>query len=262
MKSLSLSLLIVCSIYLNVFSQFESENSLSKVVFLELEASSEDSILFRPYSKYWESLDCCVQNEEDYKIRFESRHENLWTVIHPYIVSGELKLYSAFDPYNYTIHDEGELRYPLSQGSYFKDSISNNTLKDILGYYGPQSTTPLSNLYGEDSVIVLADGSVATLYPAPDYIWYKDSHVVKYKLRINVQYNKKGKVIKRYVASIAPVIKYQQYDGEDFHEFELCWIKFDDLKIILKDIYFFNSKGKPETFINYIEKKALKSIIE
>ena len=260
MKSLSLSLLIVCSICLNVFSQVESKNSLSKGVILELDASSADSVLFRPYSKHWSYLDVIGEpNEEEYNKRISGRYENLWTVIHPYIMSGELKLYSALDPYNIMNRDEGELRFPLSQGSYFKDSISNNALKSILGYYSEQSSAVLSNSFGEDSMIVLADGSINFVYPAPDYIWYDDSHMVKYKIRINVQYNKKGKEIKRYVASIAPVTK--KHYGVDF-ESEACWIKFDDLKIILKDIYFFNSNGKPETFINYIEKKALKSFIE
>jgi hypothetical protein len=175
-------------------------------------------------------------------------------------MSGELKLYSAWDPNHYMTLDEGELRFPLSQGSYFSDSISNNTLKPILGYYGEEKTTPLANSWGEDSVIVLDDGTNVYVYPARDYIWYSDAHVVKYKIRINVQYNKKGKEIKRYVAAIAPVIKYP-FDGAGF-ESEVCWIKFDDLKILLKGVYFFNSNGKPETFINYIENKALKGFIK
>ena len=261
MKSLSLSLLIICSICLNVISQEESKISLSKKVILELNASSADSVLFRPYSKPWASWGWAgEQSEQEYNNRFRGRYENLWTVMHPYIMSGELKLYSAWDPNHYMTLDEGELRFPLSQGSYFSDSISNNTLKPILGYYGEEKTTPLANSWGEDSVIVLDDGTNVYVYPARDYIWYSDAHLVKYKIRINVQYNKKGKEIKRYVAAIAPVIK--NPFGDPGFESEVCWIKFDDLKILLKGVYFFNSNGKPETFINFIENKALKGFIK
>jgi len=36
---------------------------------------------------------------------------------------------------------------------------------------GPQSDIALSDQYGEDSILIMDDGTMAFVYPAPDTIW-------------------------------------------------------------------------------------------
>ncbi len=260
MKKLFLSLFSFCSIWLSSFSQNETNPSLVKGIIVELDSSSSPFI-FSPYSDAWSSMGFLMGND-DYNLNFKNRYENLWTIIHPNIMNGSVNLYYTYNPMSWSQFDNGELKYPIlheTGKSFFNDSVYAENLKGELGYtFIDPNMSPLVTQEGEDSVVIGADGSYYTVYPAPEYYWFVDSDVVKYKLRVDVEYNKKGKEIRRTIVSIAPVVKFYENNdrfGVEYTFRDLCWIKYDELKVILKDIYFFNANGKPELFLEYIDNR-------
>lgn len=270
----------VFALSLNSFGQENSTSSLEKVIMIELEDTNQDSVLFKPYSKAWGELwqyvdpnlsvnGSWLMNYDKYKASFNNRNDNLWTSLHPMIIDGSLNLFYSYDPETMGLgpSDDGELRYPcvpMPGETIFTDENYRNALSYMLGRYSQPSDMPLidddpnSPNFGEPLIVTdtLTDLQMY-VYPAPDFRWYVDKDVVKYKLRVVTVYNKKGKEKKRYIKSIAPVVYEFDAVGENKQEIELFWFDFNDLEKILKKLYFFNKEGKPKSYLKYIEERAL-----
>lgn len=251
-------------------SQENSKATFEKIYFVEIDIKT-DSSLFIPYSKAWSDswryvdadLYCGgseAMNAANYQFAFNGRTENLFTLIHPKLINGELTIYSPYDPQMMGLSgfDDGELRYPVKGSNPVDNFLNSQELRDELCYYfgqfGSQSSMPLLNQYGEDSTLVMPDGTVSYVYPPRDYIWYRDSDIIKYRVRINVIVDKNGKEKKRTIESFAPVT-YELDEGQIIGERELFWVDYNEAKMLLADGYFFGANGKPVTYLKYIEEK-------
>lgn len=249
----------------------ESNRLFEKTIFVEVSVI-EDSVVFKPLSKAWGlhwriSSDLtyngsALMNTDKYKLSFNGRTENLWTVLHPMIIDGTLNSYYPYDPalYGLGTWDGYELNYPVvgedERGSFLTSESPRENLCFLLGRLGPQSDIPMVNEYGEDSTAVLEDGSEVFLYPAPDFHWHTDKDIVKYKLRVSVLLKKNGKEKKRVIKSIAPIINRLSETGEIEGEQPVVWLDFEELEPILKKAYYFDEDLKSESYLNYFLQKV------
>lgn len=274
MKKLFLSLVgltILFSVTSLSLKQSPAPAKFEKIVFMEIDAK-EDSSLFKPYSEAWRDswrvLDkdiLCggspVMNAENYPKAFNGRTENLWTIVHPKLISGELTLYSPFDPNMFGLsgYDDGELRYPVKGENNGDNFITSQELRDEMCYYlgklGPMPDIPLVDEYGDPVIVTREDGTMEYQYPAPDFDWFRDSDLIKYKIRVRVELKKNGEEKKRIIEAIAPMT-FVIDRGEIIGERELLWLDYTELKPILKQGYFLDKNGKPVTYLKYIENKV------
>lgn len=256
------------------FQSEESKVAFEKTFFIEINTKN-DSALFVPYSKAWSASwryleedlfadGAEMMNAEKYMLAFDQRNENLYTLLHPKVITGQLTLYSPYDPAMLGLSgfDDGELLYPVKGKTESDNFLNSQELRNemcyYLGQFGPASEVPLidddpnSPNFGEYLTKTLPDGTVAYVYPAPDYWWFKDSDITKYKLRVKVIVNKKGKEKKRIIKSIAPMTN-EIDNGQIVGERELFWLDFNELTPYLEEGYFFNENGKPITYLEHIE---------
>lgn len=248
----------------------KSKRSFEKIMFVEVNLT-EDSMLFVPHSKAWKGYwsanpdifanGTALMNSEKYKASFQDRKDNLWTILHPMIINGSVQSYFPYDPESYGLGawDDGELRYPAAGQNENETFLTSDQVREnltyLMGLFGPESDFPLVTEYGDDSIAVLDDGTQVFIYPPRDYYWYEDTDILKYKLRVSVQFNKKGKEKKRVVKAIAPVVSRTE-DGIDFGEKELLWLDFQELKSTLKQAYYFDENSKPVSYLKHLLSKV------
>lgn len=278
MKKIYYSLFTVALMFIvtsATISKKEPKPLFEKIVWLELDVLTEDSVLFKPYSKAWKEMWQMIDpyfsidgtpiiNYEKYKFSFENRKDNLFTILHPMIMDGSLQLYSPFDPsFGMGTKDDGELRYPLNgkvEGEMFVTSEAfRETGCYYLGRFGPQADIPLVNEYGEEIIKVDSiTGEFSYVYPPRDYIWHKDEDIIKYKIRVSVLYNKNGIEKKRIIKSIVPIVYLiDGMTGEITGEKELFWLDFEEITPHLKKAYYFDETGKPVSYLKYIQQKVV-----
>ncbi|MFK7787025.1 MAG: hypothetical protein AB8B56_18030 [Crocinitomicaceae bacterium] len=247
------------------------KNSFEKTIFVEVNFN-DDSVLFKPFSKVWGkqwiiSSDMTYQgsalmNSEKYERSFNGRTENLWTILHPKVIDGTFHSYYPYDPAMYGLGnwDGWELQYPLLEENESGTFLSSESTREnqcfLLGQFGPRTQVPLINQYGEDSVKVMADGSQEPVYEAPDYNWYTDKDIVKYKLRVSIRLNKNGKEKKRIIKAIAPVVHQLSETGDVHGEQELFWMDFEELESFLKKSYYFDENLKSVSYLDYFSEKV------
>jgi hypothetical protein len=272
MKKIHYSILALFVMFLitsNTVKKVESQRLFEKIVFIEVSVS-EDSVLFQPLSKAWDkqwhlSSDISiygspVMNYDKYKFSFNNRIDNLWTILHPLIIDGTIQSYYPYDPENYGlgIGDEGELLYPImdhtENETFLTSEKARENLCEVLGLFGPISDVPLVDEWGDNIIVDLEDGSQSFKYDSPDFIWYKDKDIIKYKLRVSILFNKNGKEKKRIIKSICPVVN-RMADIGIVGEKELVWLDFDELEPYLKKAYYFDENWKPEFYLNYFLQK-------
>jgi len=249
----------------------QAQNSFEKIVFVEIE-KEKDPALFSPNSEVWNEswrvLDrdiFCqgspVMNAKNYNAAFSGNPENLWTLVHPKLLNGDLTIYSPFDPemLGFGGFDNGELQYPLMGAEADDSFISSQEFRDNSWFYfgqiEPVKETPLKNASGGDSIVELEDGNFSIVYPAPRFSWYTDQDIIKYKARVRIDVKKNGKEKSRTIEAIAPIVN-EMDQGEIVGERELIWIDYAEAEPFLKEGYFFNEKGKPVVYTKYLKEKV------
>lgn len=263
-------LLVIFLITSSTIKPYESKHVFKKIVFIELN-SEEDSVIFKPLSKawgeYWWGISpdlmvngSALMNYDKYKTSFNEREDNLWTVIHPMIIDGTIQVYFPYNPetFGFGSWDDGELRYPVTYPGENETFLSSETVRadicSLLGLFGPQSDIPLVDEYGDPIIIDLPDGTQCFSYPAPDFNWYTDKNISKYKLRVSVLLNKKGKEKKRVIKAICPIADQMRETGETYDK-ELFWLDFEELKPLLKETYYIDEDWKPRSYLDYFLQK-------
>jgi len=248
-----------------------SSKAFEKIVFMELTVD-QDSVLFKPYSKAWNehwkrSSDLTVSgsdvmNYEKYNKSFADRTDNLWTILHPLVIEGKVQVYYPYasDSYGMGVWDDGEMRYPVMNEERSETFLTSEAVREqlcwVMGMLGPISDVPLVDEYGDNIIVTNPDGTQSFVYANPDYYWYDDQQIVKYKLRIRIEVNKKGKEKKRVIEAFCPVVNRLNEMGEVVGENDVLWFDFAELKPTLKASYFLNSEWKPISYQEYILEKV------
>jgi gliding motility associated protien GldN len=171
---------------------------------------------------------------------------SLWTILKTHILNGDLRVFSPYNPLQFDITDGDQLKYPVDPQpgmNYYTDPEYKNTLFNYLGSLGPESTTPISNIYGEDSTIIDADGNSVKIYPPRDTTWILSKDVVQYRLKEDWFFDKERSVLDVRIIAIAPVVYSMDDEKEITGMRELFWLYFPHCRFVLNNYFVFNTKN-------------------
>ncbi len=172
---------------------------------------------------------------------------SLWTVIKTHVIKGDLTVFSPYNPYQFTITDGDQLKYPVlpdvEGGTFETDSAFRDKLFYYLGSLGPQSTTPLPNQYGEDSIKYREDGSFDFVYPPRDTNWYMSQDIVQYRMKEDWFFDKERSVLDVRIIGLAPVVYDKDDQGQVTGMKELFWLYFPHCRLIFNNYFVYNDKN-------------------
>ncbi len=182
-------------------------------------------------------------------IRNNSRW-SLWTIIRNHVITGDLRVFSAYNPNNvFGERDGDQLKYPVDPelGLNFKtDSVFRERMVFYLGKLGAQSDVPLTDEFGDPIEITLPDGSVTFKYPPQDTIWYTSKDIVQYRLKTDWFFDKERSVLDQRIIAIAPVV----YETEESNGVtsikgykELFWLYYPQCRYVFNNYYVYNDKN-------------------
>lgn len=190
---------------------------------------------------------------------------SLWTVLKTHILNGDLRVFSPYNPYQFTIMDGDQLKYPIDPQpglDYNSDSIFRNTLFSYLGTLGPQSTTALSTVDGIDSMIEV-NGNMTYVYPPRDTNWYTSKDIIQYHMKEDWFFDKERSVMDVRIIAIAPVIYNKDPEGQITGTRELFWLYFPHCRFVLNNYFAYNSKNDAQwmSFDDLFWKRRFSSVI-
>lgn len=169
---------------------------------------------------------------------------SLWTIIRHHVLSGDLTLYSPFNPAWEAWKDGDAFKYPItsaiSGGNYYTDSLLR---KELFIYLGEVSVDPfampLKSVLDptEDSVVVLADGSISAVYPADDTLWFLSKDIVQYKIKEDWFFDKQRSVVDRRIIGIAPVVYQRDAAGNITGLRDLFWLYFPECRYVFQNFF-------------------------
>lgn len=171
---------------------------------------------------------------------------SLWTILKTNILNGNLRVFSPFNPQQFDITDGDQLKYPIDPEpgkNYYTDSNYRSILFNYLGSLGPQPTQPLTNMYGEDSTIVLPDGNTEYVYPARDTNWILSIDIVQYRLKEDWFFDKERSMLDKRIIAMAPVVYDKDQEGQIKGTRELFWLYFPHCRFVLNNYFVYNPKN-------------------
>ena len=172
---------------------------------------------------------------------------SLWNIIRWNVIHGDLTLFSAYNPYQYTITDGDQLKYPVTgdfpESTFITDSVLRDRMFYYLGNLGPQSLTPLVDIYGNDSVRDLGNGFWEPVYPPRDTNWVKSQDIIQYHLKEDWFFDKERSVMDVRIIAMAPVIYDRDPNGQIIGTKELFWLYFPQCRLVFNNYYTFNDKN-------------------
>lgn len=192
--------------------------------------------LYFPFDEYDASMNW-VKN---------SSRWSLWTILKTHILNGDLTIFNPLNPIDYTIADGDQLKYPEYPKpgmNYYTDSVFEKRIFEYMGTLGAESTTPLSNIYGEDSTITLADGTIQNVYPKRDKSWYVSKDIIQYRLKEDWFFDKERSVLDVRIIAIAPVIYKKDPQGQITGMEELFWLYFPHCRFVLNNYFVYNDQN-------------------
>ncbi|MNJ82687.1 hypothetical protein D3C87_00910 [compost metagenome] len=174
---------------------------------------------------------------------------SLWTIMRHHIMNGELKIFSPYNPYQYTVLDGDQFKYPIAPkpgGNYCNDSLFRNDVFYYLGKLGREPEGPYSTIYGDDSIAVI-NGVSQFVYPPRDTTWIDSEHIVKYLLKEDWFFDKERSVMDVRIMGIAPVV-YREETSPDGKTMisgleTKFWIYFPHFRYLLTNYYVYNDKN-------------------
>jgi gliding motility associated protien GldN len=171
---------------------------------------------------------------------------SLWTVIRYHIISGDLTLYSPFDP-DWNAWKDGDLfKYPITPDKY-GTSASGNFITDSLfrvyvkgmEYLGKEEFNANPEAIesveypGEDSVS--ADGDV--VYYPNEFTWYTGEDIVQYRIKEDWFFDNERSVLDVRIIGICPVVYAKNADGNITGLKELFWLYFPECRYVFQNFF-------------------------
>lgn len=192
---------------------------------------------------------------------------SLWSVLKANIMCGSLKFFSPYNPYQFSITDGDQFKYPVFPApgfNYYSDSSFRAEAFSYLGQLGLQPTKPLTTWDGlEDSTITLADGSIEYVYAARDTNWFMSKDIVQYRLKEDWFFDKERSVLDVRILGICPVIYSKDENGEILGLRELFWVYFPHSRYILNNYFVYNEHNDAQwmSFDDFFWKRRFSSTI-
>lgn len=171
---------------------------------------------------------------------------SLWTIIKYNVMKGDLDMFSPDNPYDYTMRDGDQFKYPVvpAEGkNYFTDSVFRKTAFQYLGKLGPQPTNAYADVNGEDSIRWLDDETFEYVYPPRDTIWILSKDIIQYRLKEDWFFDKERSVMDVRILGIAPVIYLTDENNEIMGLRETFWLYFPHCRYVFNNYFVYNEKN-------------------
>ena len=203
-------------------------------------------------------------------VKNATRH-SLWTIIRQHVLSGDLRVFSPFNPNLERQLDGYQLKYPVDPQpglNYYTDTNFQEIMNySYLATLGPESETALSNMYGEDSVIVLPDGSRTEVYPPQEVFMYTSKDIVQYRIKEDWFFDKERSVLDVRIIALAPVVYHIETDVNGNKSIagmkELFWLYFPHCRFVLNNYFVYNDKNDAQwmSFDDLFWKRRFNSVL-
>jgi gliding motility associated protien GldN len=168
---------------------------------------------------------------------------SLYSIIRAHVLNGDLKVFSPYNPYSFTMHDGDQFKYPIIPEpgkNYCTDSIFRDKLFYYLGSLGPESDKPLVDQFGEDS---MNRERTRYIYPDRDTLWYLSSDIVQYRLKEDWFFDKERSVLDVRILGIAPVRYNKTPGGQITGLEEMFWLYFPHCRFVFNNYFAYNPKN-------------------
>jgi gliding motility associated protien GldN len=191
---------------------------------------------------------------------------SLWTVIKNHVLNGDLRVFSPYNPFQFSIKDGDQLKYPIDPlpgMNFYSDTAYRDILFSYLGTLGAEPTTPLSNDFGEDSTIILFDGTIEYVYPPRDTTWFMSQDIVQYRMKEDWFFDKERSVLDVRIIAIAPVVYSKNVNGQIEGMRELFWLYFPHCRFVFNNYFVYNDQNDAQwmSFDDLFWKRRFNSII-
>ncbi len=175
---------------------------------------------------------------------------SLWSIIRYHIITGDLTLYSPFDP-DWQKWKDGDLfKYPFLQsekgdptiigGTFLTDSIYREEVKSMQ-YLGKEIIDPnpqaYTNVDGYDSVRVDADGNIETVYPPNEFAWLSGEDIVQYRIKEDWFFDNERSVLDVRIIGLCPVVYERDDNGNITGLKELFWLYFPECRYVFQNFF-------------------------
>lgn len=187
----------------------------------------------------------------DYEWVKHQRRWSLWTVILSNIIAGNLTVYSPDNP-NYPTYKDGDsFKYPIvpPPGKSVTDSVwFSEDLAVYIGKLDDCEPVAIPNMWGEDSVVTMPDGSIETVYFPCDFTYFQSGDIVQYRLKEDWFFDKERSVMDVRIIGIAPV-KYRKTKTGQIEGFEeIFWLYFPECRYVFQNYYVYNTHNDSRWF--------------
>ncbi|TNE53529.1 MAG: gliding motility protein GldN [Bacteroidetes bacterium] len=170
---------------------------------------------------------------------------SLWTVIRTHVLNGDLRIFDPENPYALGTFDGDQFKYPVVPEpgkNYYTDSLFRDQSFRLLGRLGPQSTIPLTDINGDDSMRLMPDGvTMEIVYPPRDTFWYKSKDIVQYRLKEDWFFDKERSQLDVRILGICPVVYKQDDSGNISGLLELFWLYFPHCRFVFNNYFVYNT---------------------
>ncbi|MFK8044538.1 MAG: gliding motility protein GldN [Crocinitomicaceae bacterium] len=175
---------------------------------------------------------------------------SLWTIIRHHVMTGELTIYSPFNP-DWEQWKDGDLfKYPIAPttpgGNYYNDK---DFRERMFLYMGTEQVDPFAEplksfVYpDEDSVVMGDDGFEEAVYPPSDTTWFKSADIVQYKIKEQVFFDKERSVKETRILGIAPMVYRRDNNGNIIGFRELFWLYFPQCRYVFQNFFVQSSQN-------------------
>jgi gliding motility associated protien GldN len=169
---------------------------------------------------------------------------SLWTIIRHHIMTGELTLYSPFNP-EWEAWKDGDLfKYPVTPSTPGGNYYNDKDFKDrMFVYIGTEKLDPFASALkslvypDEDSLIMGDDGFMETVYPPSDTLWFKSKDIVQYNIKEQVFVDKERSVQETRILGIAPMVYARDNNGNITGFRELFWLYFPQCRYVFQNFF-------------------------
>jgi len=196
---------------------------------------------------------------------------SLWTIIRYHLMTGDLTLYSPFNP-DWENWKDGDLfKYPvtssISGGNYYNDQVFR---EKMFIYIGEEKLDPFaeplkSQVYPDEDSVRMdpTTGMETAVYPPSDTSWFTSADIVQYRLKEDWFFDKERSVLDVRIIGIAPVIYQKNSSGQIIGLRELFWLYFPECRYVFQNFFVQNKDNDAQrmSFDDLFWKRMFQSYI-
>ena len=176
---------------------------------------------------------------------------SLWTIIRHHVMTGDLTLYSPFNPAWEEWKDGDLFKYPIVSNTAGANYYNDKELRERLFIYiGEEKVDPFapplkSLLYPEEDSVRFnpETGYEEAVYPPSDTTMYTSKDIVQYKIKEQWFFDKERSVMECRILGIAPVIYRKDNNGNITGFRELFWLYFPQCRFVFQNFFVQSSQN-------------------